>query len=69
MSVLVKADMARQRINVAATAKAGTAAASVLGGVVDLGLNASLALVTRSPWAAAATVASAAILAHQIFGD
>ena len=69
MSLLKKADMHRQRINTAATAKAGTAAVSVLGGVVDLGLNAGLALVTRSPWAVAATAVSAGLLAASIFGD
>lgn len=66
MSALKKADLARSTINAAATTRAGAAATSILGGVLDLGLNAGLALVTRSPWAIAATVAGAGLLAHQL---
>lgn len=66
---LKKADMHRQRINARAQQKAGAAAQNIAGGVIDLGLNAGLALVTKSPWAVAATVASAGLLVHSIFGD
>jgi len=67
---LQKADLARQRINVGAQKRAGAAASNILGSVVDLGANAALALVTKSPWAIAGTLAAGAALAANLFsGD
>lgn len=67
MSVLKKADLARQAMHTKAVAKAGTSAVGLTGAGLDLALNTGLALATKSPLAAAAALASGAFLVNKLF--
>lgn len=67
MASFKQADMARQVMHTKAVGKAGKAAVGIGSGILDLGINTAIALATKSPLAAAAAVASGAVLVNKLF--
>lgn len=66
-NIVQKASLKRQQINAAASKRAGEAAVNIGVGVLDLAVNAGLAIVTKNPYAIAGTAVAAGLLAKQLF--